>query len=305
MNGGPVGILNVLKPPGPTSHDVVARLRRLLGERRIGHGGTLDPGASGVLPILVGRATKLMPFLLDHVKEYRAEITFGIATDTQDASGNTVSVNTGFSIKPTAFADVLFTFIGEIEQIPPMASAVHRGGKRLYELARAGEIVEREPRRVRIHEIHVRAIWPDGNLVAGSRALIDVRCSRGTYIRTLCNDIGERLGCGAHMSFLVRRAVGPLTLEGSTTLEELEEAVRSGTWQELLLPPGAALSHLPSVEVDGIDAERLRRGQAVPVPGVEGSIRLVNVVEAGNTTVCVGRIELVQGRCIVKPVRVL
>lgn len=309
MSDQMVGVINVLKPPGPTSHDVVARVRRILGFRKIGHGGTLDPGAAGVLPILLGRATKLMPFILDHPKEYRAELTLGIATDTQDAFGETIRVETGFSIKPAALADVLFSFIGEIEQIPPMTSAVKSGGRRLYELARRGEIVEREPRPVRIYEIHVRAVWPGdaAALTAGSRVLIDVTCSRGTYIRTLCHDIGVRLGCGAHMSFLVRTAVGPFTLSESVALEELEEAVGAGHLEQVLLPPQAALSHLPRVDVDKRDAVRLRQGQAVPAPSPEAlsPFSLVHVMEAGERIVCVGRIEQTGEQCIVKPVRVL
>ncbi len=305
MNGELTGIINVLKPPGPTSHDVVARLRRVLRFRKLGHGGTLDPGACGVLPILAGRATKLMPFVLDHVKEYRAEMTLGISTDTQDAAGATTHVDMGFSFEPSILEVIIPEFVGAIEQVPPMASALRVGGKRLYDLARAGETVEREARTVRIHEIRVRAVWPDdaAALVGGTRVLMDVRCSKGTYIRTLCHDIGVRLGCGAHMSFLVRTAVGPFTLSEAVTFEELEEAAESGDLDRLLLPPETALQHLPRIDVDRNDAARLRQGQAVPVPGSEPS--LVYVMEADGGMVCVGRLEQAENRWVVKPVRVL
>lgn len=303
------GVINLLKPPGITSHDAVARLRRILKERRIGHGGTLDPGAAGVLPILVGRATKLMPYLSSLRKSYRAEMTLGIVTDTQDASGVTVNVSESFSLPPKALGDAMATFIGSIQQVPPMASAVKVGGKRLYQLAREGREVQREPRAVEIFEMHVVAVLPQGTerLVTGTRVIFDVDCSKGTYIRTLCHDIGRRLGCGAHMSFLVRTRVGPYTLQESFTLEEVEQAAAGGTFDDLLLDPETAVAHLPRCVVTAEEAYRLRQGQLIPLPesrveGSPGPEAVVRVVEERAGLVCVGRWNP-DGR--LAPVRVL
>lgn len=302
-------VINLLKPPGMTSHDAVARLRRILGERRIGHGGTLDPGAAGVLPIMVGTATKLMPYVSSLGKSYRAEMTLGIVTDTQDASGATVQVSESFSLPPRALGDVMATFLGPIEQIPPMTSAVRRGGRRLYELAREGREVEREPRQVEIYEMHVIAVLPRGTdrLVTGTRVIFDVDCSKGTYIRTLCHDIGARLGCGAHMSFLVRTKVGPFALEDSVTLEEVEEAASRGELGSVLLDPESAVVHLARCVVSEEEARRLRLGQAISLrPGrVEGAVDAdgaVRVVVDRGGLVCIGRIDPDGGR--LSPVRV-
>lgn len=304
------GILNVLKTPGPTSHDVVARLRRILGMRRIGHAGTLDPGAAGVLPILVGQATKLMPFLLEHPKAYRAEMTLGISTDTQDASGRTTYVAGDASLPPTALGDALASFLGQIEQVPPMASAVKHQGRRLYELAREGETVERAPRRVHIYSLHVRAIFPRDSerLVPGTRVLFDVACSSGTYVRTLCHDVGERLGFGAHMSFLVRTAVGPFRLEESLTVDEIAARAEEGDLDALLLPMESALPHLPRLVVSPADARRLREGQALPAEAAAGAAglpagSLVRVAVEEQGLVCVARIDAAGRR--VQPVRVV
>lgn len=304
------GILNVLKAPGPSSHDLVARLRRLLGMRQIGHGGTLDPGAAGVLPILVGRATKLSSFLIEQPKVYRAEMTLGIATDTQDASGKTLSIASGDSVPPSALGDAMAAFLGEIEQIPPMASALKHQGRRLYELAREGQSIERAPRPVKIYSLRIRAVFPSDTerLVAGTRVLFDVACSKGTYVRTLCHDIGERLGLGAHMSFLVRTAVGPYRLEESHTLDEIASRKDEGELEAILLPMESAVSHLPRLVVDSGDADRLRAGQALPKGATDGAdgIRpgaLVRVAVEGEGLVCVARLDD-SGRAV-RPVRVV
>jgi tRNA pseudouridine 55 synthase len=304
------GVINLLKPPGITSHDAVARMRRILGERRIGHGGTLDPGAAGVLPILVGPATKLMPFVTEQTKAYRAEMTLGIVTDTQDASGETIRVSESFSLPPVRLGDAMAAFLGEIEQVPPMTSAIRVGGRRLYELARKGHEVERPPRKVHIYEMHVVAVLPRGTtqLVTGTRVLFDVVCSKGTYIRTLCHDIGERLGCGAHMSFLVRTRVGPYTLEKSHTFAEIEAAVAENRLAEILLEPESAVEHLARYVATEEEAARLKQGQAVTVrpqglqgePGYDGVIR---VSQPGWGLVCIGRLD--PGRARISPIRVI
>lgn len=307
-----IGVINLLKEPGYTSHDVVAKLRRLLGMGRIGHGGTLDPGAAGVLPILVGRATKLMPYLVERPKSYRAEMTLGIATDTQDAAGKTVSVNTDFSIAPTRLGDVLAGFLGNIEQIPPMASAVQVKGKRLYELSRAGKEIPREPRPVVIHELHVVAIFPKDTqiLTAGTRILFDVVCSKGTYIRTLIHDIGEKLGCGAHMSFLVRTGVGPFELARSHTFDEIAQAVRSNRLREVLQEADDAVDHLPEIVVSPADVFRLRQGQPLLLPSTSIPSRAgqdfpptVRVKEPEEGLICIGHWE--ERKKTLRPIRVL
>ncbi|BAS27542.1 tRNA pseudouridine(55) synthase TruB [Limnochorda pilosa] len=270
MNGAVVGALNVLKPPGMSSHDVVGVVRRLAGLRQVGHAGTLDPGAAGVLPVLLGPATRLLPFLPVQRKAYRAEMTLGVRTDTGDGWGRTVEIRTDFRIPPARVGDVLAGFVGEQLQAPPAVSARHHGGERLYELFRRGVEVELTPRRVLIHEIHVVRILPDDPhaLTFGARILFDLSCSPGTYVRSLCADAGERLGCGAHLSFLVRTASGPHRLEESHTLEELERAAAAGRLEELLVPPAQMVAHLPAFRVDEPAVlERLRHGNAVALEG--------------------------------------
>lgn len=303
-------VINLLKPPGITSHDAVARLRRILGERQIGHGGTLDPGAAGVLPIMIGRATKLMPYVSSLRKSYRAEMTLGIVTDTQDASGETLEVSESFSLPPKALGDAMVTFLGEIEQVPPMTSALKKDGRRLYELAREGREVPREPREVEIYEMHVIAVLPreSTRLVTGTRVIFDVVCSKGTYIRTLCHDIGKRLGCGAHMSFLVRTGVGPYTLDQSHTLEEIERAVADGSVADVLLDPESAVEHLARYVVTKDEARRLRHGQALSIDmkRLHGGLSpdgVVRVSEEEGGLVCIGWLDPTAGR--LSPIRVL
>ena len=262
-----LGVINLLKPPGMTSHDAVAVVRRLLGVRRIGHAGTLDPGAAGVLPVAVGRATRLMRWLLQADKAYRAEMTLGIETDTLDAQGKTTAMNTDFRLAPARLVDAMYMFLGHVMQVPPMVSSVKVGGERLYRAARRGEEVERAARAVRIDEIAIRKVWPDGalDLEFGSRVLFDVTCSKGTYIRSLVADIGKNVGCGAHLSFLVRTRSGPFVLEESHTLEEIRDAVEEGALDRVLLPPETALPRLPRVDLDPGTARRLCHGNPVPV----------------------------------------
>lgn len=209
------GILNILKPPGMTSFDVVAYLRGLLKEKKIGHTGTLDPGAVGVLPVCIGKATKTIEYLTDKDKVYRAELTLGTSTDTQDSYGTVLEVCEVDFTREQIY-NAIMSFVGSYSQVPPMYSAVKVEGKKLYELARDGIIIEREPRKVTIYSIDIIEI-------KGNKAIFDVVCSKGTYIRTLCSDIGEKLGCGGHMSFLVRTRAGRFELWDSFTLEEILE----------------------------------------------------------------------------------
>jgi tRNA pseudouridine55 synthase len=253
MTSSTDGFLNIDKPAGMTSHDVVARVRRLLKTKRAGHAGTLDPDAIGVLVVAVGQATRLLPHLPTEPKEYIARIAFGVATDTEDASGKTVEEADASGLTEDALRPVLPRFFGEIQQIPPMVSAVHHEGRRLYELAREGVTVEREPRTVTIHAIELS----DFTLGPRAEATLRVVCGGGTYIRTLCVDIGKALGLPAHMKTLVREAVGSFRRQDAFSLEELAER---GT--DALLPMERALN-LPTVAVSDEDAARLDNGQAV------------------------------------------
>ncbi|MBC7105556.1 MAG: tRNA pseudouridine(55) synthase TruB [Firmicutes bacterium] len=260
------GVINVLKPPGMTSHDVVDYLRRLAGQRRVGHTGTLDPPAAGVLLVCLGRATRIAGFLAEESKVYRAEITLGITTDTGDAAGRVLESVSAAGVTPEAVAAALASFEGDYLQVPPMVSAVRVGGRRLYELARAGRTVPRPPRRVRIHRIEAL----DGAEWGGPhpRVLVEVACAKGTYIRSLAADLGARLGCGAHVSFLLRTAVGRFTVAGSRTLEELAVLAARGRLERAVTPVDRALGHLPAVEVLPGAVAAVRHGRRLYPPGV-------------------------------------
>ena len=256
----PNGIVNVLKPVGMTSHDVVDAARHLFGTRRIGHAGTLDPGAAGVLVLAIGRATRIAEFVAETDKEYVVEITFGRATDSGDAYGATLAEHGG-AVTDQALRDVLPRFLGAIEQVPPMASAVHHEGRRLYELHRAGEDVRVSPRRVEIHRLDVLDA-PSG---APPQARLQVECSKGTYIRGLCHDIGEALGTGAYASFMVRTRVGRYALEGAHTLEELAVRHDAGTLGDVVEDADHALGDLPAVDLTPQQRTAVLHGQGVPL----------------------------------------
>lgn len=251
-----------------TSHDAVAAARRMLGTRRIGHTGTLDPGAVGVLPLCVGKATRLAQYVQATHKSYRAEITLGVETDTLDASGTTTSVITDFSIPAAKVADVMMQYQGEILQTPPMVSSIRVAGERLYKAARRGEVVERAPRPIHIYRLKLLRIWPEDALYLefGSRVLLDVDCSKGTYIRSLAADIGRDLGCGAHLSFLVRTASGPLRLEDTTTFEELQAIIDKEGPAAALQPMETGVAHLPRFDLASADVKRIGHGQNVGAP---------------------------------------
>lgn len=266
--GGLEGLYPILKPPGMTSHDVVAAVRRLTGERHVGHAGTLDPAASGVLLVLVGQAaTRLSEYLLDLPKTYLAEVRFGVATDTQDYTGREVSRSPETSLDRLdreAVVRALPGFSGRLEQVPPMVSAVKVGGERLYRLAREGRTVEVPPRSITIYSLELlefagaAAAREAGEPLPAAR--LRVTCSRGTYIRTLAHDLGRALGLDAHLGFLVREAVGPFRLEGTLTLEELAGAAAAGTLERAMVPPSEAVGHLPAIHLGPADVDRVRRG---------------------------------------------
>ena len=246
------GIIVIQKEKGFTSHDVVARLRGILHMKKIGHTGTLDPDAIGVLPVALGKGTKLVDLLTDKEKTYEAVLHLGITTDTQDMSG-TVLEEKPVSVTEEQVRDVLKSFVGEQMQVPPMYSALKVNGRKLYELAREGKTVERKARPVCFYEIQPLEM----NLPL---VKIRVTCSKGTYIRTLCNDIGEKLGCGGCMEELLRSKVGRYTLEESHTLAQVEAAVADGTIQELIYPVEKVLADYPALSADSYGDRLLANG---------------------------------------------
>lgn len=262
------GLINLLKEPGYTSHDQVAALRRLLKTKKVGHAGTLDPGAAGVLPICVGQGTRVAEYMMDKNKTYRAEIVFGIETETQDAGGKVLCRQPGARVELSQLEEVLESFKGEIKQLPPMVSAVHYQGRRLYEWARQGKTVERQPRKVVIHSLKVISF--QGERLYPS-LLLDIKCSRGTYIRTLCADIGARLGCGAYLSFLIRTSSGDFHLQDAYTLTEIQDMLDRGDYS-FLLPVDYALKDIPALTVKEKAVPFVLNGLPLAPSGIRGGV---------------------------------
>ena len=258
------GFLNILKPPGMTSAAVVAVTRRLTGEKRVGHAGTLDPEAAGVLPIMVGRAARLFDYLVDKEKTYVAEVAFGAATDTQDATGRVIATGTAY---PTVaqVEDAARRLTGDIWQRPSAFSAIKRDGKALYELARRGEEVEAPLRQVHVERIVLHGEQPDHGV------LMTVHCGRGTYIRSICHDMGELVGCPAHMRFLLRSQSGAFDLSTAMTLEEAGAFAEAGTLSERLLPLDAPIQHLPKLDVPERLAKLVANGGKLPLTKLPGA----------------------------------
>ncbi|HEY7985118.1 MAG TPA: tRNA pseudouridine(55) synthase TruB [Ktedonobacterales bacterium] len=247
------GIFNINKPLDATSHDVVARVRRLAGQKRVGHTGTLDPLATGVLPVCLGQATRVAEYLSDGGKAYRATIRFGVVTDTYDAEG-AVLRTAPVALTRAQIAAALPAFLGRQWQVPPVYSAIKRGGQPLYKLARAGAEVTPEPRAIVIDALEIVS-WASPDLV------LDITCGKGTYIRSLAYDLGERLGPGAHLAGLIRTRSGPFTLDGSLTLEHLEAALADGTWRDHLFAADEALLDRRAAILGAESEARLRAGQ--------------------------------------------
>ena len=236
----PSGIIVIDKPAGWTSMDVCAKLRGIFHEKRVGHGGTLDPMATGVLPVFLGRATRAVEFAAESDKEYIAGLKLGVVTNTQETTGEVLEERPVDVARDQLLAS-LARFTGDIQQVPPMYSAIKVGGKKLYELARKGREVERKPRPVTIHALEVLDEAPP----QGADWLLRVACSKGTYVRTLCHDIGQDLGCGGCMASLRRVKAAGFTLADSVTLETVQEAVDRGEGDDLLLPVDAYFAGLP------------------------------------------------------------
>jgi len=251
------GVLTIKKESGWTSHDVVAKVRHLLGGAKVGHAGTLDPAATGVLPLLIGRGTRIAEYLVEWDKEYRAVLRLGETTDTQDATGTVLTRHATDLVTPEAIHAVVGRFRGPIEQVPPMYSAVKVGGVPLYKSARAGKTIARDARTIVIHALEVEAIQERD-------VTLRVICSKGTYVRTLCADMGEALGVGGHMLALERRRVGPLTIEQALTVDEVVTRHALGRLGDDLLSLDRALDQLGIVVVDEQTADRVRHGASVP-----------------------------------------
>jgi tRNA pseudouridine55 synthase len=267
------GLIVVDKPVGPTSHSVVNLVRRGTGVRKVGHAGTLDPRASGVLVLCLGPATRLSEYLSSGTKHYQAVVRFGRSTDTYDADGQVVR-ETGRAPERAEIEGVLSEFTGDLQQVPPAYSAIKLHGKKAYQLARAGEEVDLEPRQVTIYALKAVDYQPPD-------LSLDVECSAGTYIRSLAHDLGERLSTGAHLAALRRTQAGPFSLSQAVTLAELEAAFGDRSWTEYVLPAAAGLPDMPLVSVDSDELELVRFGRPLPAPGpVEGLARAVD--DAGN-----------------------
>lgn len=298
------GILIIDKPAGITSHDVVARVRRILGERRVGHTGTLDPFATGVLVILVGRATRLAQFLSGADKEYEAVIRVGFATDTGDHTGKPLPPQ---GLRSQTWSDeeiqaALSNLRGEIQQVPPMYSAKKHGGRKLYELARQGEEVAREPVPVEVQSFNV--IGASHEREGTTDFEVSVVCSAGTYIRTLAEDFGKQLGVGAHLVKLRRARAGEFTIKRALSLEELEEHVRRRSLSAVMLTPDAALQNLPFVSLDSGAVKRTREG--LPLKLILGDdAQHVRMRDEDGNLIAIGRYDhearLLRPRVVLAP----
>lgn len=295
------GVLPVAKPSGMTSHDVVSHVRRLTRQKRIGHTGTLDPEVTGVLPLCLGQATRIVEVVQAMPKRYRGTLVLGVATDTQDRSGRVLEEAEVDPPDLKQVDDVLRQFEGKIRQTPPMYSAVKVKGKRLYELAREGKEVERPSREVEIYQLN-RIGFESG---PRPRLDLDVWCSKGTYIRTLFVDIGRALGVPAHMSALTRLQSGPFSLQDSWSLEALAEVAEQGEWHRVLVGIGAALSHLPAVTVTNDQQKQVENGVPLPwngePPGAKPGARFRIMTEDGQ---CCALYRLLEDQPVLKPEKV-
>lgn len=266
------GILNINKPWGKTSFSIVAMVRRLTGERRIGHAGTLDPTATGVLPVCLGKGTRVIEFLMDATKTYQADIELGVATDTYDASGKITHRGDASGISREQLEAALQSFCGLIEQTPPMYSAVKYQGKPLYKLARAGITIMRRSRPAEINQLELLEWQPPV-------ATIEVVCGKGTYIRSLAHDLGQKLGCGASLKNLVRLRCGLFEIKEAVSLPQLEDAFRFGYWSNLVYPIDSVLSHWKAVLASDEMVTAIRKGS----PLVLGNSHGVNHIQKGSS----------------------
>lgn len=287
-----------------TSHDVIAWLRKLFREKRIGHGGTLDPNVAGVLPIAVGKATRLLEYLLESDKKYRCEMILGLVTNTHDLDGDVLDHNEVFEEQIKKIPFLLDKFVGEIEQIPPMTSAIRQQGKRLYQLAHQGKEIARQARKINIYEIRVlETIFDESNYIMR----FDVFCSKGTYIRTLCHDLGKSLGCGGTMSFLIRTETEGFQLADSFTLEEIQQLWENG--QKNFLLPMTGILPLPAVKVEDKYTKDIIMGKQIPVNNIDASLDIFDgqklQILDSKGLVAIGEAKASDQICLLQPRKVL
>ena len=298
------GIFNIYKEKGFTSHDVVAIVRRTIYMKKVGHTGTLDPDAEGVLPVCVGKATKLSDVIMDGRKSYRAMLRLGMTTTTEDASGEVLETKE-VDFNEDKIREVVASFIGKLEQVPPMYSAVKVNGKKLYELAREGKEIERKSRTIEVYDIRIRQFLPP------DRVEIDVDCSKGTYIRTLCSDIGKALGCGGHMAELLRTRTGAFSLENAIKLDELKALAEQEKVETVLLTMEEALEDFPVVKVSEKSQKFLYNGGKIqerfltekPAVLTEGEI--VVTYDYENNLVGLYEIKKEENNFYIKPYKML
>lgn len=276
------GVIVINKPIGRTSHDMVGFCRRLFDIKKVGHTGTLDPDASGVLPVCIGKATKAADMLTASDKTYRTQLVLGMTTDTQDASGE-ILTEQPVNVSQKDIEEAVMSFVGEIEQIPPMFSAIKKDGKKLYELARAGITIEREKRKVRIFDIKICEIDMDKQAVT-----LEISCSKGTYIRTLCEDIGLKLGCGAYMNTLVRTKSADFTLSDSYTQDELLKMKEEGTLESAVTPVDELFSEYEKVKLDAFLSQKAKNGVRIRRKGLKEN-NLYRIYDENNEFLCISR----------------
>ena len=281
------GVLVVAKDPGPTSHDIVALVRRLTGVKRVGHGGTLDPFAAGVLPVFIGHATRLVEYHGGEAKEYRAVVCFGARSTTDDLEGELTPVDAPAPTREGVERAVQ-AFRGEIDQVPPDYSAVRVSGRKAYELARHGEKPELRPRHVTVTRFELTA-WDDSDATRPV-ATMEIACSAGTYIRALARDLGDALGCGAYLGALTRTASGPFRLEQAHPLEAVRVALSTGHASDLLLPMDAGLD-FPEMQLNAAELTHLARGQQLRRPSPPDGPGLVRVLDESGRLVAIARAQ--------------
>ncbi len=298
------GIFNIYKQKGFTSHDVVAVVRKTIQQKKVGHTGTLDPDAEGVLPICVGKGTKLADYIMNGKKSYHAVVTLGVTTTTEDASGEIIEKKEVVFEEQT-IQKVVQSFLGTYEQIPAMYSAIKINGKKLYELAREGKEIERKARKITIFEIQITKFMPPNQFE------IEVVCSKGTYIRTLCADIGKRLKCGAHMASLLRTSSGMFSLDTAITLEQLKELAEKNQLQKALLPLEKALEQYHSIVISPKGNKLLYNGNPIGEQFFEktkGTIKQGEIIlgyDSKNTLIGIYKIITEKNRLYMKPLKIL
>ena len=292
------GVINLFKPRGMTSHDAVSHLRKILKIKKIGHIGTLDPNATGVLPLCIGKATRIVEYLVDLDKEYVGELTLGIRTDTQDMDGKVISTSEK-KVDENQIHSIMEKYQGNLSQLPPMYSALKHKGKKLYELAREGKNVERQPRNIKIYDQKIIDIQDCNSII------FYVKCSRGTYIRTLCDDIGMELGTFGYMSYLIRTGVGDFKINDSYSIEYIKKLGKE-KFENILIPMDVALGHLDEIVVEEKNYDKLINGNIIKLNSQNGERANKSLrVYCNNKFIGIGKIIMKDSNFYVKMDKVL